>query len=154
MVFLLADHRRILIGVRLLMTSLQRFQPNLPSVEELERAFSISRDKAEEYLDIYQTQTYYRNDVYQVTVSLPVSSPFGPVIHLSVLRYDKEPVHSWADMQTIKNQIVGEEFEAVELYPAESRLVDHGAEYHLWVVADKSFRFPLGYLQRDVALCN
>jgi hypothetical protein len=33
-------------------------------------------------------------------------------------------VHDWRDLQRIKNQLVGPECEAVELYPAESRKVD------------------------------
>lgn len=34
-----------------------------------------------------------------------------------------------------KNKIVGEEFEALELYPARSRHMDEGNCYHLWILA-------------------
>jgi hypothetical protein len=50
----------------------------------------------------------------------------------------------------IKNQLIGEECEAVELYPAESRKVDTSNKYHLYGVLDPSFHFPFGWQNRDV----
>jgi hypothetical protein len=38
----------------------------------------------------------------------------------------------WQDFQRIKTEIVGPEREAVELYPAESRLIDTSNAWHLW----------------------
>jgi hypothetical protein len=38
----------------------------------------------------------------------------------------------------------------VELFPAESRLVDTANQYHLWVMADAEYRFPFGYQRRLV----
>jgi hypothetical protein len=35
-------------------------------------------------------------------------------------------------MQKIKNQVVGQEWEALELYPAESRLLDPSNLFILW----------------------
>jgi hypothetical protein len=82
----------------------------------------------------------FENDTYKVLVG---HAP--PFIRLTVKRHDNQPCESWKDLQTIKNQLVGPEFEAAELFPAESRLVDAGNEYHLWVHADPSFRFPFGF---------
>lgn len=59
-------------------------------------------------------------------------------VHLSIHRYDKEPARDWRHFQRIKNEIVGPEFEAVELYPAESRMVDQANQYHLWVLLDET----------------
>ena len=56
------------------------------------------------------------------------------MIWLSIKRLDKEPIHDWRDLQRIKNELVGEENEAVELYPKESRMVDQANQFHLWVV--------------------
>ena len=39
--------------------------------------------------------------------------------------------------------------EAVELYPAESRLVDNANQWHLWCVT--GFRFPFGFAERLVS---
>jgi hypothetical protein len=58
---------------------------------------------------------------------------------------DKEAIRDWRHFQRIKNEIVGPENEAVELFPAESRLVDGANQYHLWVLADKECRFPIGF---------
>jgi hypothetical protein len=61
------------------------------------------------------------------------------------------PSGRWAVVQQrIKNELVGKEHEAVELYPAESRKVDSSNQYHLWVLVEKGLKFPFGYTTRDV----
>jgi hypothetical protein len=65
--------------------------------------------------------------------------------HLSIKRIDQEPVHDWRDLQRIKNQLLGPDCEAVELYPAEERLVDTANQYHLWGSTDPKFRFGFGF---------
>jgi len=54
------------------------------------------------------------------------------LVHLSIKRIDREVIHDWRDLQRIKNELAGPEWEGVELYPAESRLVDTANQYHLW----------------------
>lgn len=84
-----------------------------------------------------QRQAIWLNDEYQVAVRMSAAQIGDVVIHhLSVKRLDKDAVHDWRDLQAIKNAIFGPEFEAVELYPAESRLVDTANQYHLWVASD------------------
>lgn len=74
-----------------------------------------------------------------------------PWMHwLAIKRRDKEPIRSWRDLQRIKNDIIGDEYEAVEIFPAESRLVDTSNQYHLFVLTDKTLRFPFGYIDRAV----
>ena len=89
----------------------------------------------------------YVNDIYQVAVR-PIE---GGLIHLSIKRRDRKPIHDWRDLQKIKNELVGPENEGVELYPAESRLTDTVNQYHIWVIADPSFRFPFGFGERAVS---
>ena len=60
--------------------------------------------------------------------------------HLSIKRRDRAPVHDWRHFQRIKNELAGPEWEAVEIYPAESRLVDAANQYHLWC-----FQFQIGF---------
>lgn len=67
------------------------------------------------------------------------------MVHLSIKRFDRAPIHDWRVMQEIKNKILGPEHEAVELYPAESRLTDTANQYHLWCFKDAAARFPFGY---------
>jgi hypothetical protein len=85
------------------------------------------------------------NNLYRVQVR-----PEGAFIHLSVTRLDGQPSKDWYHFQQIKNEIVGPQYEAVELFPSESRLVDMDNEYHIWVNADPNFRFPFGYARRHV----
>jgi hypothetical protein len=74
-----------------------------------------------------------------------------PVVHLSIKRKDKRPIHDWRDLQEIKNQLVGRECEGVEIYPAESRLVDGANQFHLWVFNNPQAIFPIGFFgDRDV----
>lgn len=88
----------------------------------------------------------YKNDTYQVIKEPHDTSP----THLSIKRLDKESIHDWRDLQQIKNELCGEECEAVEIYPAESRLVDAANQYHLWVFPE-GFRIPFGYQERLTA---
>jgi hypothetical protein len=87
----------------------------------------------------------YENDVYRVEVK---HSP--PFIHLDIRRRDGKTCNEWQDFQRIKNELVGPEHEAVQLFPAESRLVDTGNEYHLWVCPVNQARFQLGFKDRFV----
>lgn len=74
------------------------------------------------------------------------------VIHLNIRRRDGAPImRDWRHFQLIKNQLMGEECEAVELYPAESRKVDTSNKYHLYGCADPAYRFPFGWQERDVS---
>ena len=73
------------------------------------------------------------------------------MVHLSIKRNDRQSIHDWRDLQRIKNELFGPEYEAIELYPAESRLVDEANQYHLWVIADESVKFPFGFADRIVA---
>ena len=84
------------------------------------------------------------NDVYQVHVRDYAEH----IIWLSIRRLDREPVTDWRDKQQIKNELVGPEHEAVELYPAESRLVDSANQYHLWVLKNPDMKFPFGFTER------
>lgn len=91
----------------------------------------------------------FKNDKYQVLVT-PCGGAQGDgevyvFVWLSIKRLDREPVHDWRDLQEIKNQLVGPECEAFEIYPAESRLVDTANQYHLWACTSPKFRVPFGF---------
>lgn len=64
------------------------------------------------------------------------------LIHLSIKRRDQRVIRDWRDLQRIKNELAGDEWEAIEIFPAESRLVDSANQYHLWCFP---FRIPLGF---------
>ena len=67
------------------------------------------------------------------------------LLHLSIRRIDDKPIHSWRDLQFIKNELVGRECEGMELFPAESRKIDYANQYHLWVLKDEGLRLPVGF---------
>lgn len=88
------------------------------------------------------------NDEYQATVGYLGEDRTG-VCHLSIKRTDKRPAHDWRDLQSIKNEVMGPEREAIEIYPAESRLHDNSDQTHLWVMPVGN-RIEIGYLEREV----
>lgn len=93
--------------------------------------------------------TTWLNDTYQVQRR---EFPDSSLIHLNIRRRDGGPIlRDWRHFQQIKNELLGEECEAIELYPAESRKVDTSNKYHLWGYADPTFRFPVGMGKRDVS---
>ncbi len=84
----------------------------------------------------------YKNNLYTVQ-QFERSSEWGLITLLMVRRNDQEPVRNWTHMQRIKNELMGRERVAVEVYPAESDLVDDANMYHLWVMPE-DFALPFG----------
>lgn len=62
--------------------------------------------------------------------------------HLSIRRNDRRVIRDWRHFQRIKSELIGPDAEALELYPAESRLIDEANQFHLWVV--EGVRLPFG----------
>lgn len=114
----------------------------------------LTRELAQQQIERLRRQAIYMNERYQVHVET-IRMPFGPergdVFWLSIKRRDREAIHDWRELQSIKNMIVGDEHEGFELYPAESRKVDSVNQYHLWVFADPTVRLPVGFRERDVS---
>jgi hypothetical protein len=102
-------------------------------------------------------QEIFLNDEYQVNIDKNPAHGFTQfdIWHLSIKRIDRDIIHDWRDLQQIKNLLVGPEYEAIEVYPAESRLMDSANQYHLWVfVACKNVEgpptIPIGWTTRLV----
>lgn len=89
---------------------------------------------------------FYENDLYCVTVRRYRKGFFignKPYITLGIINADNSARHDWREFQQIKNQICGEEWEAIELYPSESRLRDPSNEFFLWAVPPGVLKFGL-----------
>lgn len=75
----------------------------------------------------------YLNNRYSVQIS-DEATDWGLVVHLWIRRHDGEMVRSWSDMQRIKNELMGPERVAVEVFPPVSELIDNANIAHLWVM--------------------
>ena len=93
--------------------------------------------KGVELVDVYSNELYTAT-LRRYTEGWMIGG--GEWAQIGIFCQDGEPRHDWRDMQRIKNDLVGEEWEAVELFPAESRLMDP-SNYYLLYCAPK---IPLG----------
>ena len=99
----------------------------------------------------------YVNDIYQVNVQRNKQADYmvrepamkGKMTYLSIKRLDKKSIHDWRHLQEIKNELCGEDCEAIEIYPVEKRLVDTANQYHLFVFP-KDIRVGFGWTHRSV----
>lgn len=139
-----------------------RLQPFLPAqcppmpASKLVEVYGLEPDAAREEAARFARVESFLNREYQVDIDKQPKHGFTgmEVWHLSIKRRDKRHIHDWRDLQEIKNLLCGPEAEAVELYPADSRLVDAANQYHLWVFmrdGDRNLpRFPVGFTHREV----
>lgn len=147
------------------MNPLELIASPLPLTENLiiecMQHYGVERSKAIDMLENEAARTtYYLNDKYQVAFRVweNYCSAFSGentkptrFFQINIRRRDGNIIRrDWREFQAIKNQLVGPEVEAIELYPAESRLVDTGNKYHLWGILDPKHRFPFGWHDRDV----
>jgi len=82
------------------------------------------------------------NGVYTVAISWLGAMDGGAYFCLIVERNDGSALMDWTSLQAVKNAILGPDAEAVELYPAQSRVRDEAHRRWLWAVVGK--RFPIG----------
>jgi hypothetical protein len=118
----------------------QHQPPSATQIKALMRYGNISEADALTQFANNSDCRLYINSRYQVQLR-----ELGKYLYLSIKRIDQLPIHDWRDLQRIKDELVGAECEAIELYPAQSRVVDTANQYHLWVVQDESYRFPVGF---------
>jgi hypothetical protein len=97
--------------------------------------------------DMLHTKVFI-NGLYQVNVRRR-----GDWIELSIKRRNKKPMgpERYRHFQRIKNELIGPEHEAAELFPAESRLLDSANQYQIFVHIDPTYRFPFGVNERLVS---
>jgi hypothetical protein len=82
------------------------------------------------------------NSKYTVFLCQPSRTAWGLVDRLMIRRHDGgEP--SWRDKQRIKNELLGPERAAVEVFPPTSELMDEANIYHLWAIPEGT-HLPFG----------
>jgi hypothetical protein len=74
--------------------------------------------------DDYRTQVLHRQ------------TPWGMMRHLVIERHDGKPVRGWNTIQAIKDESLGDETWAVEVYPPTMDIVDEVNRRHLWEVPE------------------
>jgi hypothetical protein len=117
-------------------------------------AFGVSIDELRRSVNYEgrELQAIWLNARYQVNVYAVPAGGWPAMWWLSIKRRDKAPIGAerFRDFQRIKNELVGSEHEAVEIYPAETRLVDTSNQYHLYVFQDPHVRLPFGFTNRRI----
>ncbi len=76
------------------------------------------------------------NNVYLVVLAPQTyakpNGEVGQLTHLSIKRHDKKPIHDWRELLRIKNELVGAECWAVEIYPPMAHLMDTSNQFHMY----------------------
>ena len=62
--------------------------------------------------------------------------------HLRIRRIDDQPIHSYMDLQEIKNDILGEDTVAIEIYPKQTDFKNGSNTYHIWACPDFQDNIP------------
>jgi hypothetical protein len=81
------------------------------------------------------------NDKYCV-MTRTIQTEWGQVDHACIRNVSSTDI-PWKEKQRIKNELWGEEYTAVEVFPKESELVDAANMYHLWVFKEYKLPFNL-----------
>lgn len=72
-------------------------------------------------------QAYVVDHMYKVYIAKT-----GKYTHIRIRRIDDKPISDFKDFQAIKNQFLGEETEAIQVYPKVSNYIDNSNTYHLF----------------------
>ncbi|MGH9427340.1 MAG: DUF7694 domain-containing protein [Terriglobia bacterium] len=121
-------------------------RPLLPWTKFEHNVYSIDPAQNAKMMETAMTDELLKNSRYTVNIRHLRDG----WTHLSVKRNDRSPLRDWRELQRIKNEVCGLEREAVEIFPAESRLVDTSNQYFLFVL-DSGKSFPLGFQERLVS---
>jgi hypothetical protein len=77
------------------------------------------------------------------TQVLETLAPWGMTRHLKVWREDGKDGITWDELQSLKNDCLGPDVLAVEIYPPKHRLTDEVNMRHLWEVPEHVL--PIGF---------
>ena len=106
----------------------------------------MTKGQAKKFLRTVFNQEVWQNSVYTATVNRKMNEKFGAeMAEIAITRRDKDAVHDWRHFQQIKNDLVGEDCEAIEIYPNEKRLMDTANTYWLYAFP-KEYILPFGFM--------
>ena len=127
---------------------------SMANVKLLAKEYGLSNKKGKALWRSICRDKYFINSLYQVYAGEVNTLDGGSMYHLTIKKTNlksDEPI-SWSDKQRIKNEVVGEGYEAVELFPTQDRVIESPTQCHLWVLPDHTFRFPFGFFKGDMAV--
>ena len=85
----------------------------------------------------------YMNNRYVVMIDDNAKTDKGIAIKALIQRHDDTPIpNHWSEIQSIKNELFGEETTGIEYYPAESRLLNDHNIYWLWIFPESLIPIP------------
>jgi len=85
----------------------------------------------------------YRNTRFTVMVYDNSRTSTGTATKVMIQKHDNTPIIGhWAQIQSIKNEIFGEETTAIEYYPAKSQLIDDFNIYWFWIFPNGDLPIP------------
>ncbi len=102
----------------------------------------ITDDQRRDYPVAENVYRTFLNNRFHVQI-YRIETGWGEVLQLTVGRHGDLGQPSWSELQRIKNELIGRERVAVQVFPAESHLVDQADLLHLWVLP-KGFELPFG----------
>jgi hypothetical protein len=73
-------------------------------------------------------------DHLEVQMGVSYTNSWGAVCHLRVMRRDLKSGISWEELQAVKDEYLGPDAQAVEVYPRACDVVDELPMRHLWEV--------------------
>lgn len=82
----------------------------------------------------------YRQENEYVVMVRDLETEWGTVRHACMRNADSTDI-PWAEKQRIKNELFGNESTAIEVFPAETQLVDEAFMYHIWILPE-GFKMP------------
>jgi hypothetical protein len=138
-------------------TSCQHRRRNsiVPTKEVFDRfveTFELIRDDGQ-HIPNMDGERVFCNSLYQVNMRDITGGADVKCIHLSIKRLDKAARRDWRHFQWIKNELLGDEWCGIEVYPPESHLVDTSNQYHMWCFeSDEHFGFM--WKERLVSECS
>jgi hypothetical protein len=99
---------------------------------EFEQVYPMGYD--DKPIELAEGESWWRNSFYLVFRKelQPEEGIEGPV-RLSIRRNDGKAIREWKHLQRVKNEVVGAEREAVEIFPPQTMVVSMNHEHHLFV---------------------
>jgi len=121
-----------------------------PSIKQrwtpLRRSDSDAVSSRQEYCFRNATHTVFKSPM---NCDSGLADPFDGWVCLSIKRNDREAECDWRIWMRIKNELVGPDREAIQVFPALSRVVDTANQFFLWV-APKGYVLGVGFIDRLV----